>query len=293
LRFASAGQNRAFADSAQTFADSRFVLFSIVATLVTDEEVLMSAQTLAAKPYKGWGMEGAVARWYAGMTRKSMGEFANLARRVAEQIPHRAKVLEVAPGPGYFAIELAKIGEYQITGLDISKTFVEIAREHARKAGVSVDFQQGNAARMPFVDESFDFLLCRAAFKNFTEPQRALDEMFRVLTPGGNALIIDLRRDASMDSIREAACGMNAGAVNRVITKITFRYMLLKRAYTKCEFQQMIGETKFHQVQINENPIGLEILLSKPGKDFLNWSYFTLNGARTLPGSVDTAGGKH
>ena len=253
----------------------------------------MSVQTSEAKGYKGWGMEGAVARWYAGLTSKSMGEFAKLARRVAEQIPARAGVLEIAPGPGYFAIELAKLGEYQITGLDISKTFLEIARENAKKAGVSIDFQQGNASRMPFVDESFDFLLCRAAFKNFSEPQRALEEMYRVLKPGGKALIIDLRRDASMSSIREAACGMNAGVVNRFITKMTFRYMLLKRAYTKCEFQQMIGDTKFHRVQIDENPIGLEILLSKPGKDFLNWAYFTLNGAAIQQDPVDTASLKH
>ncbi len=50
---------------------------------------------------------------------------------------------------------------------------------------------------MPFESETFDFLLCRAAFKNFTEPLQALREMCRVLKPGGRALIIDLRRDTS------------------------------------------------------------------------------------------------
>jgi len=253
----------------------------------------MSVHLPETKAYKGWGMEGPVARWYAGMTRNSMAEFTKLATRVASQIPAKASVLEVAPGPGYFAIELAKLGDYSITGLDISKTFVGIARHNAIAASVAVDFQQGNASRMPFVDESFDFLLCRAAFKNFSEPQRALQEMYRVLKPGGSALIIDLRRDASMDSIRHAACGMNAGPVNRFITKLTFRYMLLKRAYTKCEFQQMIADTKFHQVQMNENPIGLEIVLSKPGTDFLNWAYFTLHGAETNQGSTNNTATKH
>jgi ubiquinone/menaquinone biosynthesis C-methylase UbiE len=172
-------------------------------------------------------------------------------------------VLEVAPGPGYCAIELAKLGNYEIVGLDISKTFVEIASANAAKAGVRVDFRRGNVSDMPFGDETFDFVLCRAAFKNFTEPKRALHEMYRVLKPGGQALIIDLRRDASKKSIAQAVNGMNLGAVNRGITKLTFRFMLLKRAYTKREFEDLISETKFHGIEIREDLTGLEIWLTK------------------------------
>jgi ubiquinone/menaquinone biosynthesis C-methylase UbiE len=223
----------------------------------------MSAYASAAKPYKGMGMEGALARWYAGLTRKSLDEFRALARRIAPQIPAQARVLEVAPGPGYFAIELAKLGSHEITGLDISRTFVEIARANAGKAGVQVDFRQGNASNMPFCRETFDFLVCCAAFKNFTEPKRALEEMYRVLQPGGRALIIDLRRDASNEAIDQAINAMNLGAVNKIITKLTFRFMLLKRAYTRDGFEGLISETKFRDIQIQENLIALEILLFK------------------------------
>jgi ubiquinone/menaquinone biosynthesis C-methylase UbiE len=227
------------------------------------KENLMPASVSAAKPYKGWGMEGAVARWYAALTRKSLEEFKALAARTAKQIPSHGSVLEVAPGPGYFAIELAKLGDYQITGLDISQTFVEIARANAAKAGVRVDFRQGNASGMPFSDETFDFLLCRAAFKNFSEPVRALEEMHRVLKPRGQALIIDLRRDTTVESISQTVDDMHVGAVNGIITKLTFRFMLLKCAYTKREFEELISNTKFDGVEIREDPIGLEILLSK------------------------------
>ena len=137
---------------------------------------------------------------------------------------HRSRVLEVAPGPGYFAIELAKLGNYQITGLDISKTFVGMARASAAKAGVRVDFRRGNASNMPFGNESFDFLLCRAAFKNFSEPHCALEEIHRVLKPGGQALIIDLRRDTSKESINQAVNDMNLGTVNGILTKLAFRF---------------------------------------------------------------------
>jgi ubiquinone/menaquinone biosynthesis C-methylase UbiE len=218
---------------------------------------------VSEKAYKGMGMEGLTARWYASLTHKSLDEFKSLARRVAGQIPEGSTVLEVAPGPGYLAIELAKLGAYRVTGLDISRTLVEIARANAAEAGVDVDFRQGDAAHMPFDAQSFDFLLCRAAFKNFSQPLPALKEMYRVLKPGGRAMIIDLRRDASMQSISQAVQAMHLGPVNAMITRLTFRFMLLKRAYTREEFRQLLAQTKFGPIDIREDLIGLELALQR------------------------------
>ncbi|HVP48809.1 MAG TPA: class I SAM-dependent methyltransferase [Bryobacteraceae bacterium] len=215
------------------------------------------------KAYKGVGMEGFTARWYASLTSKAMDDFKALARRVADQMPPGGQVLEVAPGPGYFAIELAKLGGYGITGIDISQTFVEIAQRNALEAGVDVDFRLGDAANMPFEDESFDFLLCRAAFKNFSRPVRALEEMYRVLKPGGRALIIDLRKDAPKESVSKTVDGMRLGGVNTVITKLAFRFMLLKRAYTRAEFEQFLAKTKFGPIEIKEDLTGFELTLQR------------------------------
>ncbi len=222
----------------------------------------MPASVSSVKPYKGLGMEGAIAKWYAALTRKALEDFKALARRTADRLTLGSSVLEVAPGPGYFAIELAKLGDYSITGLDISETFVEIARANVAAARVRVDFRRGNASGMPFDDKTFDFVLCRAAFKNFTEPVRALAEMQRVLKPGGQALIIDLRRDASNESISQAVNGMRLGAINRIIVGLTFRFMLCKRAYTKNEVEEMVAKTGFRAMEIREDPIGLEVLLT-------------------------------
>ena len=79
----------------------------------------MSADASVMKPYKGLGMEGAVANWYASLTSKSMDDFQALARRMADRIPSDCIVLEVAPGPGYFSVELSELGNYRISGLDI------------------------------------------------------------------------------------------------------------------------------------------------------------------------------
>jgi ubiquinone/menaquinone biosynthesis C-methylase UbiE len=216
----------------------------------------------SAKAYKGMGMEGVVARWYAKNTAKSMNDFRADARRVAALLPQNAHVLEVAPGPGYFAIELAKLGGYCITGLDISNTFVEMAKQNAQRAGVRAEFRVGSASEMPFEKEQFDFLFCRAAFKNFSEPVLALQEMYRVLKQGGRAFIIDLRRDASMEAISKEVARMGLGVVDAWLTRMTFRFVLLKRAYTKQEMEQMAARTGFRSVTIEET-IGMDIWLER------------------------------
>lgn len=109
--------------------------------------------------------------------------------------------MEVAPGPGYLSLELAKLGNYTLAGLDISKTFVEIARKNAEEAGVEIDFRLGDAAAMPFPDETFDLIICRLSFKNFSQPIATLNEMNRVLKPGGEAVIFDLRGDVTTEAM--------------------------------------------------------------------------------------------
>src|SRR6516162_7618383 len=121
-------------------------------------------EAIAQKAWKGMGMEGAIAKWYTRTRSKDMEDFRREASRLAGRLPSGAKVLEVAPGPGFFSIELAKLGKYAITGVDISRTLVEIATKNARDAGVSVDFQWGNASALPFADNSFDLIYCSAAF---------------------------------------------------------------------------------------------------------------------------------
>jgi ubiquinone/menaquinone biosynthesis C-methylase UbiE len=218
--------------------------------------------TAAAKAYKGMGMEGPIARWYATNTRKALDEFKALARRISSELPNGSSVLEVAPGPGYFAIELAKLGDYRVAGLDISKTFVEIANRNAKEANVEVDFRQGNASDMPFEENSVDFILCRAAFKNFADPLGALQEMYRVLKPGGQSLIIDLRKDAPSSGIAQAVDEMGLNAINTIVTKLALK-SLRHRAYTANQFREFFSRTSFHTADIRESLTGLEIRLEK------------------------------
>jgi ubiquinone/menaquinone biosynthesis C-methylase UbiE len=214
------------------------------------------------KPYKGLGMEGMIATWYAKNTGKSIAEFRDLAKRIADKLRPGDRVLEVAPGPGYLAIELARLGPYRIAGLDVSRTFVRIARENAARAGVEVDFQEGDAAALPFAAGAFDFIVCRAAFKNFSDPIGALREMHRVLRSGGKTVIIDMRNDASRKSIVDEVEKMHLGRIDALLTRTTLA-ALRRRAYSRLDFERMAQATPFDQCEIVEQPLGFEVALVK------------------------------
>jgi ubiquinone/menaquinone biosynthesis C-methylase UbiE len=222
----------------------------------------LGAET-SRKGYKGLGMEGAVARWYARNTGNAIEQFRKEARVLAAELAEGDSLLEVAPGPGFLAIEVARLSACQVVGLDISKTFVALATENARKAGVAVAFHHGNAASMPFGPGSFDRIVCRAAFKNFSAPVQALAEMHRVLKPGGKAIIIDLRPDASPADIAADVNGMKLGWLNAALTRLTFKHMLLKRAHSKASFRQMVAQTPFETCAFREAGIILEVTLVK------------------------------
>jgi len=218
--------------------------------------------TATAKAYKGLGMEGGIARWYDKTTRKDMPAFRELAAQIASVAGAGGTVLEVAPGPGFLSIEMAKRG-LDVQAVDISKTFVEIARKNAAEAGVRAVFMHGNAADLPVIKESVDFVVCRAAFKNFSEPVKAMSEMLRVLKPGGTALLIDMRRDVSVEELRRYIDGWGVSWFNRKFMMLTFRGMLIKRAYPLEEIQRMAKEAGWTETRIESTPVGFAAWVKK------------------------------
>ncbi|MGD1052277.1 MAG: class I SAM-dependent methyltransferase [Candidatus Dormibacteria bacterium] len=211
-------------------------------------------------------MEGRQARWYA-RTRGSatqMEVFRQDAARLTGGLPAGSAVLEVAPGPGYLAVEMARPGTLRVTGLDISRTMVELATESARAAGVSVDLRRGDVTAMPFEKDGFDLVVCQAAFKNFKQPVRALDEMHRVLRPGGLAVIQDMNRDASDAAVAAEVRGMKLGRVNAFMTRLILSRFLRRRAYSPARFRSLVALSAFPDCEISTEGMALEVRLRKP-----------------------------
>lgn len=207
-------------------------------------------------------MEGATARWYSKQrgTPSQIAAWKKQATLLTAGLPDGAAILEVAPGPGYLAIEMARPGRFQVTGLDISHTMVEIARENARAASVPVDFLHGDASAMPFPAGAFDFIICQAAFKNFREPVTALNEMHRSLKKGGVALIQDMNKAATGADIAREVSEQGLGALNAFITRRILSN-LRRRAYTPARFKELVAASAFRTCDVETEGIGLEVRL--------------------------------
>jgi ubiquinone/menaquinone biosynthesis C-methylase UbiE len=214
--------------------------------------------------FKGPEMEGPVARWYARI--RGTGSQAEVYRKQAthltESLRAGATVLEVAFGPGYLAIEMARSGRLQVSGLDISRTFVQIATKNAREAGVDVDFHQGDAAVMPYEAGSFDLVVCQAAFKNFVHPGSALSEMHRVLGDGVVAVIQDMSSEATHADIEHEVGSMGLDWLGSFTTKATLE-MLKRRAYSPRQFERLATASPFGKCEITTEGIGLEVRLTR------------------------------
>jgi len=224
----------------------------------------MEANSTAPKAYRGVAMEGSIARRYAKLRRSGdqIALWRRQAARWTDGLPPGARILEVAPGPGYLAIELARSDQYRVSGLDISRTFVDLAQQAAREEGVAVDFRWGDAAAMPFPDGTFDVVVCQAAFKNFSRPGTALEEMYRVLRPGGTAIIEDLRRDASNAAIREEVAAMRLSRWGAFWTRLILR-RLRTRALTPDGFRRLAAASRFRGATVSVSRVGLEVRMTK------------------------------
>ena len=153
--------------------------------------------------------------WAAkGLTGPGMAEEVRIARLFLG-LGHGDKVLDVACGPANFSRAFARAAgeDGLVVGIDASPTMLARGVEDTRKAGIeNLALIRGDATALPFADSSFDCACCFAALHLFADPFDALDEMRRVLAPGGRiAIMTSIRRPVTvrpMKPVVERLSGM-------------------------------------------------------------------------------------
>ncbi|MGH2404406.1 MAG: class I SAM-dependent methyltransferase [bacterium] len=103
------------------------------------------------------------------------------------------RLLDVGCGTGVIANQAARRvrPKGQVVGLDISEGMLVRARADAIRRGVHgwVDYRVGDAEALPFTDGSFDCVMCLFTFMHLPQPERAVSDMYRVLSPRGRVVI--------------------------------------------------------------------------------------------------------
>ncbi|MDN5345273.1 MAG: hypothetical protein PWQ18_1387 [Clostridia bacterium] len=97
-------------------------------------------------------------------------------------------ILDVGCGTGNFSLELASRG-VRVTGIDISDPMLAKARRKAAAAGLEIEFLHGDAAHLPFPDDTFDKVVSVTALEFAPDLKAVLTESYRVLKPGGRMVI--------------------------------------------------------------------------------------------------------
>jgi ubiquinone/menaquinone biosynthesis C-methylase UbiE len=113
-----------------------------------------------------------------------------IAKDVVSKVTKGA-VVDLGAGPGYLAIEIAKMGPaLKVYVIDLSKEMVKIARRHGHGI-TNVHFEVGNAAELPFENESIDFIVSTGSLHHWKKPAKVFDECYRILKSGKEAWIYD------------------------------------------------------------------------------------------------------
>lgn len=99
------------------------------------------------------------------------------------------RVLDVAAGTGTSSAALARSGA-RVVAVDFSPGMIEVGRgKHP-----NIEFIQADATAMPFGDDEFDAVTISFGLRNIEDPKLALDEMYRVLKPGGRLVICEFSK---------------------------------------------------------------------------------------------------
>lgn len=102
-------------------------------------------------------------------------------------------ILDIATGTGDLAINLAKSGAEKIIGLDISSGMLEIGRQKVKRKHLEKQIHMilGDSENIPFEDNTFDAITVAFGIRNFENLEKGLEEILRVLKPGGIFVILE------------------------------------------------------------------------------------------------------
>jgi len=206
-----------------------------------DPEVVKAFTRIAAMP------QMRLLRWF-------------VARRAAART-QQGEAVDLGCGPGHLAVKLAQQSPgLQVIGVDLSDEMLLQAKAYAQRAGVAnrVSFRKGDAGQIPFPDGSLDLVVSTLSLHHWSDPAAVLNEIARVLRPGGSFLVFDLRRDLPAPSwllLWFATHVVVPSALRRVNEPLGSR----DAAYTPPEAAHLAAQSRLSGWRVTRGPLWLTI----------------------------------
>jgi ubiquinone/menaquinone biosynthesis C-methylase UbiE len=189
-------------------------------------------------------------------------EYRGLARdAVALGVPQGGKVLDVGTGPGFVAIEVARLLQgtgCQVIGLDLSDVMLALAAGNARREGLEgmISWRWGDAKAMPFDDGEFDLVVCNDSLHHWEDPLPVFDEIARVLKDSGQFLVHDSRR------LSRWAPRLVSWAIGMIIPR-DFRvhyWNSINSSYTPEELNTILKDSRLRGWRVEEDFMDLTVV---------------------------------
>jgi len=175
----------------------------------------------------------------------------------------KGTLVDIGCGSGNLIIQIAEsFPDLNLIGIDISSEILEFAKKLAldRNLGKRIEFKIGNVEKLPFSNESIDFIISTLSLHHWVNPVKVFNEIHRVLKRDGTLLIFDFRRDS-----RRFFYGILTFATKVVVPKALKEVHeplgSIQSSYAYNEIFQLISQTRFQNPKV---------------KTFLAWMFISI-----------------
>ena len=189
------------------------------------------------------------------------------AARRALSMVRQGAALDLGCGPGDLVFLLARRApDLHVTGVDLSDEMLAQAGAAARGQGLGerVSFRSGDATHIPFPGGSLDLVVSTMSLHHWSDPVPALDEIARVLRPGGAFLVFDLRRDLAAPAWLLLWFATHV-VVPRALRRVNEPMGSRDAAYTPQEAAQLAGQSRLAGWRVTQGSLWLTLEGVTPG----------------------------
>ncbi len=179
------------------------------------------------------------------------------------------KLLDIATGTGELPLEILRLAgkrgkEISITAMDFNKNMLSVAKGKAKRLGLNIAIERGDAMKLRYPDNSFDVVTSTFALRNVDSLEKFASEARRVLKPGGKFVFMDMGRPDT--PLNRAVIRAYWGAISWIGAledKNAFDWLVYSTSrFDKANFVRVLKEAGFKNIRLGNEITGAAFIVT-------------------------------